>query len=104
MVSDLFRVGNERKIVAHIKEIGKAGFAPHWTTVCSTACRFAVELNLPRRFNNEEEMARRDRLTLPIFADCICYVYNVSIQQLVLYLQFLLRLLFFQNRFLKLIL
>jgi hypothetical protein len=52
----------QRKVVAHIRELGKAGFAPDGRTVRSIAYRFAVELNLPHRFINEEEMAGHDRL------------------------------------------
>jgi hypothetical protein len=41
-------VENKRKTVAHIKELGKAGFVLERRTVCSIAYRFAVELNLPQ--------------------------------------------------------
>jgi hypothetical protein len=50
-------VENEHKIVAHIKELGKAGFTPERRTVHSIAYRFAVDLNLPHKFNNEEKLA-----------------------------------------------
>jgi len=43
----------ERKIVGKVKELGKAGFAPH-RAVCSVVFGF----ELPHKFNNEEEMAR----------------------------------------------
>jgi hypothetical protein len=57
VVSGLFGVETDSKIIAQVKEIGKAGFGPYGTTVRSIAYKFAVELNLPHRFNNEEQMA-----------------------------------------------
>jgi hypothetical protein len=52
----------ERKIVAHIKELGKAGFAPDRRTGRSIAYRFAVELNFPRIFDKEKQMTGHDWL------------------------------------------
>jgi hypothetical protein len=57
VVSGLFGVKIEHRIVAHIRELGRVEFAPDRRTVSSIAYRFAVGLNLPHRFNHKEEMS-----------------------------------------------
>jgi hypothetical protein len=55
-------VETERKTVEQIIELGKVGFSPDRRTLCSVAHRFAVQLNLRHKFNNEEELAQHDWL------------------------------------------
>jgi hypothetical protein len=54
VVSGLFGVENKGNIGAQMNQLGWAGFAADRRTVHSIAYRYAVQLNLPHRFNNEE--------------------------------------------------
>lgn len=56
MVSGLFRVETELNVLVHIKELRKAKLAPDRKTIPSLSYRFAVELKLSHKLNNEEEM------------------------------------------------
>jgi hypothetical protein len=59
LVSGMFGVETEWKIVVHIRELGKAGFIPD-KTVHSYTCRYAVELDIPQKFINEEDLTGYD--------------------------------------------
>jgi hypothetical protein len=57
VVLGLFGVERDSKIVARIKELGEAEFAPVRRTLHSIAYRFSVDLNLTHKFNSKEEIS-----------------------------------------------
>lgn len=59
----LFGIETEKKIVAHVLELGNAGFSPDRTTIRAIAYQFAAELGLSHKFNKDTQLAGYDWLT-----------------------------------------
>ena len=53
---------NEKRLVAHIQRLEKAGFAPDRTTVRRLAFEFTESMGIKHRFNKESGMAGYDWL------------------------------------------
>jgi hypothetical protein len=60
--SNIFGVGNEKRLVQHIQLLEKPGFAPGRKTIRTIAFQFAEKLGLSHRFCAETKMAGYDWL------------------------------------------